>query len=230
MNSGCTSVKSKNDLYTKCKRKTCDNSDFCSIHLKQKKKILFDSNRLSPLDSCNDTDIVSLERIYYLENNKRVLAREIKQNFLFTYKIEVNGQIFQRTLNILSMKSLIDCKLLKDPFSNVPFPEEVINEAKEKIKNLKIKEKKLTKTEQKSILITNLLRKFEEVGYIIHPEWIINMKKNDQFKWYNEVVYLWKDFRIDHVDVAINMFPSLDLPHISNTKEFELKILKLFND
>jgi hypothetical protein len=43
-------------------------------------------------------------------------------------------------------------------------------------------------------------------------------------------VYLWKDFRIDHVDVAINMFPSLDLPHISNTKEFELKILKLFND
>lgn len=230
MDSNCISVKSKNDFFTRCNRKKVNNSDLCSIHVKQKKCILYDPNKLSPIDSCNDTDIVSLERIYYIENNVKILAREIKPNLLFSYKIDVCGQTFQRTLNILTMKCLIDSNHLKDPFSNVPLPNEVIENAKEMIKILKLKSKKLTKTEQKNILFTNLIRKFEEIGYIIQIDWLINMKKNDLIKWYNEVIYLWNDFRSEYIEIAITMYPALDLPKVAENKDFELNVLKLFSD
>lgn len=230
MSSTCTSVKSKKELFNKCQRKCIEGSEYCSIHFKQKNIIKYDSNRLSPLNSNNDIDIISLEKIHYLENGKRMLSREIKPEHLFTYIINVDGKNFQRTLNIISMKNLIDTNHLRDPFSNVSFPLNVINEAKEMIKFLKIKKKKLNKKEQINILINNLIEKFQEIGYIIHPEWIKNMKKIDYIKWFNEVHYLWKEFRHDHIDIVLNIYPSLDLPHFTENKDFELKVLQLHYD
>lgn len=226
----CLSIKSKKEPYEQCPRKPNGKSTFCHIHKKQKNIVLFNSEELSPLQSTNDTDIISLEKIYYYENGKPVLAREIKKEYLFTYKINVCGQEFQRTLNILSIKSLIDAKHLIDPFSNVPFTEDIINRAQDMIKRLNIKTPKVSKKEKKSLLINGLITKFQEIGYIIHPEWIIKMKKIDYIKWYNEVVYLWKEFRNDYIDLALSIYPALDLPHFSENSTFELSVMQLFLD
>jgi hypothetical protein len=230
MDNICHSVKSKKALYERCNKKTKDNHNFCHYHLKQNKKILYDINTLNPLNSLNDTDIISLEKIYYLDGTKKILAREIKFEYLFTYKITVNNKEYQRTLNILSMKELIDSNILIEPFSNVPFTSDIIEEAKKCISLLKIPKRKISLKEKKNILITKLVSKFENVGYIIQTDWINDMNKLAYIKWYNEVIYLWKDFRNDNLDLALHIYPNLDLPIIIENSNYIINALTLFNE
>jgi hypothetical protein len=226
----CKSVKNKRILFEQCSNKVSHNSEFCHYHNKQKNKIIYNTDTLNPLNSLNDTDIISLEKIYYIEDEKKIMAREIKPEYLFTYKITVNKKEFQRTLNILTMKDLIELNLLTEPFSNVPFTSEIIDKAKKVISLLKLPIKKLTIKEKKNILINNLISRFETIGYIIEPKWIIQINKLGYVKWYNEVVYLWKELKHDNEDVAIHIYPTLDLPIILDNSNYIINVLTLLNE
>jgi len=230
MDNICKSVKNKKVLYERCNKKTINNQDFCNYHLKHINKIIYDSNTLNPLDSLNDIDIISLEKIYFMEGTKKVLAREIKPEYLFTYKITVNNKEYQRTLNILTIKDLIESNILIEPFSNVPLTLDIINNAKKQISILKIPQKKISIIEKKKILINNLLSKFENLGYIVHTEWVNAINRFGFIKWYNEVIYLWKDFRNENLELALHIYPNLDLPIIIENSNYIINILTLFNE
>jgi hypothetical protein len=229
-NNKCKSVKNKRVLYEQCLNKISNNSEFCNYHYKQKNKKIYNTDTLNPLNSLNDIDIISLEKIHYYEGDKKVIAREIKPEYLFTYKITVNEKEFQRTLNILTMKDLIELNLLTEPFSNVPFTSEIITDAKKVISLLKLPTKKITLKEKKNILINNLISKFETIGHIIESKWIIQINKLGYIRWYNEVIYLWKEFKYDNADIAIHIYPSLDLPIILDNNNYIINVLTLFNE
>jgi hypothetical protein len=128
------------------------------------------------------------------------------------------------------MKDLIELNLLIEPFSNVPFTPEIIQEAKKVISLLKLPIKKISLKEKKNILINNLITRFETIGHIIEPKSIIQINKLGYIKWYNEVVYLWKEFKYDNGDIATHIYPNLDLPIILDNNNYIINVLTLLNE
>ena len=217
----CIAVKNKVSIYERCPHKALENSEFCKKHSK-KTSTVYDPNVLNPLNSENEVDIVSLEKITITKNGVKVLANEIKPNHLFTYLITVNGKVFQRTLSILTIKRLIETSYLIEPFSQVPFPEQVIQRAKEMLLKLKFPNINKTIKEKINVNINRLITKFQEIGYYINIDILAKMKKREFISWYYEFKdFYWKEFRNFNIDVALIIYPQLDIPNI------ELSILAI---
>lgn len=223
----CLSACSKKNPCQPCKNKACPESVYCKKHLKSPVALV--SPEDNPLLSENDTDIVTLERIYTEKDGVRTLEKGIKLKEMFTYRIEISGRTHQRSLNIRSMKNLID-KNCYEPFSNIPFPVLIIEKAKDLIVALKIKEPLQNKVEQLSVLQNNLVSRFHEIGYFVNIEHIKKMKKKNYLSWYREFKdFYWRDFKLYHTEVALLIYPLLDLPELTESNIINSS-LEIYNE
>ena len=219
----CQSIKSKKIHYEKCSGLCLPDSIFCKKHQD------FNHIYLDPLQSSNDADIVTLETITCVKDGARVLADEIDPKHLFTYKIVIDGQEYQRTLNILTMRNLIDKKIYTEPFSNVPFPPEVLERATEILSYLKLVKQKTTLRDKKDALLNTLISKFGEIGYIVHYEWLSKLKPFQYESWHREFRdYFWKEFKQSNPEVALLIYPPLDLPMFQYNRHFQIRCLELY--
>jgi hypothetical protein len=224
----CLSIKSKKDLFSQCNLLKCADGDFCKKHSTQKQITLYNPNLLNPLNSLNDIDPLTFDKIYYEENNKRHMCRGIKISHLFTYKLNINDKFYQRTLTAESIKNIIDKGKLIDPFSQVEFPEEIINNAKSFLAKLKFKVAKLSPKMEQKLLIMNLIDFFAELGFIIHVDWIEKLKKNHFICWNNEITHLWNNLRKDNLPLTQLIYYQPNLPHYDYEKKDYIKNLLSF--
>lgn len=224
----CLSIKSKKDCFNQCNLMKCADGDFCKKHLLQKQRILYDETLLNPLDSLNDMDPINFDKIYYEENNKRHMCRGIKISHLFTYKMNINGKFYQRTLTAESIKNLIDKGKLVDPFSQVPFSEEILKNAKVFLSKIKFKTMKLSPKMEQKQLIMNLIDFFAEVGFLINVEWIEKLKKNNFISWQNEISHLWNNLRKDNFAITQLIYPQINLPQYDHEHKDYIKTLLNF--
>jgi hypothetical protein len=224
----CLSVKSKKDCFHQCSREVFV-VPFCKKHSLQKKPILFDANKLNPLNSLNDMDPINFEKIYYEENGVKTLCRGVNINKLFTYKIYINNKDYQRTLTADTIKSLIEKNKLIDPFSQIIFPDDVVSNAKTFITKMKFKKEKLSPKMEKKLLIMQLIDKFGEIGFIINFDWIDKLKKPNYICWYNEITHIWTNLKKDNLTLALLIYEEQNIPYYhNNTVDYINIVLKFF--
>lgn len=212
----CTSIKSKKNFFLQCTHKCEDNNTLCKKHLRHKNIILFDKKKLNPLNSLNDTDPFSFDKIFYEENGKKILCRNIKSSQLFTYIITLNGKEYQRTLIADTIKNIVE-KNLVEPFSQVKFPDEIINDAKAFLAKVKFKKEKVNSKTEIKLNIMKLIDKFSELGYIINYEWLSKLKKTNYITWYNEVSHIWLNLQKDlPLNTILIIYGDTSLPFINH--------------
>jgi len=226
----CASIRSIKDPYHQCPGMCKGHPTLCPRHSRAKKARLFDSNILDPLVSINDTDPVTLDKIWFEENGKKRLCRTMKPGQLFSYKTIVNGKEYQRTLLLTSIRDLLAKKILTDPFTNEKFSEEFLAMAREKI-SLQFPAKTMSKKDRIRILNLSIIDRFRNIGYIINPDWVLEMRSVHVLGWYNEVSLLWNRFRQDTDPEYVNHVypPGVLLPiHYQNriSKDTLLMLLK----
>lgn len=206
----CRSVKSKQNRCEPCSRPVDVGSIFCKRHAKQKNPILYNPSLLDPTASENDVDPVSMEQIYVVSENKKQLVTDQP---LFTYVMEIAGKKYQRTLLLTTVRDLFSNNIMTDPFSNIPFPESVVQEARTEI--LKLPQKRcMSHTEEQNIRFNTIVDQFRTIGYIIDLRYIMGRPKTFYVTWYNEINHLWKTFRRDNGSVAAYVYPNATLLHV----------------
>ena len=148
-NHRCHSVVNRKHWYVQCDRECLQNEMYCKHHSKQKSIIHYDPSELNPLESVNNIDIINLEKIYDVctVTGERKLREGYHAHDLFSYIMIINGKKYQRTLQMDTLKQLFEKEMLIDPFSNLPFPEDIIERAKHKLNRHVSKEKPKTKKE-----------------------------------------------------------------------------------
>lgn len=209
----CKSVKSKREQFLRCPKKCKEGSDFCCVHSKQAKQILYNESSLDPLFSENDVDPVSLEQIFREdEKGKRVMTSKCN---LFTYIMESGGKRYQRTLQLSTLRDLFKNNIRKDPFSNQTLPDEVVARALREISNSSLpKRRNFTHTEEHNIRINNIIDQFRNIGYLIDPSYLSSNRKGFFMAWMNEANHLWMSFRRDNPDIAIHVYTNGSLPYV----------------
>lgn len=171
--------------------------------------MLFDPNMLNPLSSVNDTDPISLERIYS-EGPDGLRRLALKPGQIFTYTMTEGGKSYQRSLELTTLRDLLRNNIRTDPFSNKPFPEDILRRAMEKVQ--KTCTRRISPSEAHNIRMNHILDHFTRVGYIINPTVLRNDRKGFYTTWYNEVTYLWSQFKRDNPEMAQHVYPPLTLP------------------
>lgn len=228
--SKCISIKSKREFFIQCTGKACQETGLCKKHQKYKKIIEFNPNTLNPFDSLNDTDPITLDKIYYEENGKKKLSKDIDPKYLFTYRIKIKDKLYQRTLVAKTIKSILD-KQLPEPFTTVPFPENVILDAMKFLYNLGINKEKYRLVIEKELMINSIINKFKEIGYEIEFDWIYNLSETDYSLWYSEIINLWNEMYFTHIEVAKSIYPNENFPNFYYfDNNFIYKILKFYNE
>ena len=185
------------------------------MHARQSKPIVFDPCVLNPLNSENDTDPISLEKIYE-EDLQGVRQISSRTHDLFTYVMESGGKKYQRTLQLSSLRDLLKNNITKDPFSNEPFPEEVINRARARVEGASAVRRR-SYNEEHNMRMNRIIDFFQRIGYIINPTWVCLERKSFFLSWYHEVNHLWLSFRRDNPEVSVHVFPAGILPYINPT-------------
>jgi hypothetical protein len=209
----CKCIRSTNNPFERCQRVAHKNG-LCKSHEKQKKIIIFDPQILNPIYSENDTDPVSLEKIY--EDNGKAKKLCQKPSMLFTYKMTSGNKVYQRTLQLTSLQNLINNNILRDPFSNEPFTADVLENARREISRLP-KTRNRTKIEEQKIRMNSILDKFQRIGYLINPLWVSSKRKNFFIAWINEVNVLWLNFRHDNPNLSHVVYNSSVMENINFT-------------
>lgn len=226
----CISIKSKREFFIQCSSKACKDNSLCKKHTKYKNIVPFDPATLNPFESLNDTDPITLDKIYYEENGKKKLSKDIDPKYLFTYRIKIKDKMYQRTLMAKTIKSIID-KKLPEPFTTIPFPEDVLLKAMKFLYNLGINKDKYRLVIEKESLINNIIDKFKEIGYEIEFEWIYTLSESDYSMWYSEIINLWNELYITHVEVAKSIYTNESFPNFYYfDNNFIYKILKFYNE
>lgn len=211
----CSSIKSK-----RCPREQCTNvvkgdGVLCSTHRRCKTPVLYTPSpqTLDPLDSDNDTDPITLDKIYEVnKSGQKELCVSVNQ--LFTYTTEINGKQYQRSLLLTSMRDLIDNRVQLDPFCNQPFTIETLEKAKELIQKYRIPSRVSSESEQHNIRINAMIDKFQSIGYIIQVPWIIQPRKAFYLSWINEVQHIWTKFSRENPEMVPYIYTG-SLPHMS---------------
>lgn len=207
----CKSVKSRTRQHEQCTRKHTEGSIFCKQHSKQKNQIIFDPESLNPLLSDNDTDPITMEPIYKTVDKKRVLATK---GLLFTYVTETSGKQYQRTLFLTTIRDLIRNNINVDPFSNLPFSEELLRRARNELMKAPQSIRKYSQTEEQNLRFNRIIEYFQTIGYIIEPSLISGKSKHFYVQWYNEVHHLWIQFRRENPQIYTFIYPSPTLTHV----------------
>jgi hypothetical protein len=210
----CSSIKSKRCPHEQCTNTVKGEGVFCSTHQRCKTPVLYTPSpqTLNPLDSDNDTDPITLEKIYEFNKGQKQLC--VSANQLFTYTTEINGKQYQRSLLLTSMRDLIDNRVQLDPFCNQPFKSETLEKAKELIQQYRIPSRVSSEWEQHNIRINTMLDKFQNIGYLIQIPWIVQQKKSFYISWINEVRHIWTKFSRDNPEMVPYIYMG-SLPHIS---------------
>lgn len=154
----------------------------------------------NPLLCCNNRDVISLENIYNEEKNIRKLNLEFEKKLLFTFKIKklIYG------INIYSLKELFKTNNYINPFINKKFSISIIKKAKKKIEFLNLIELNLNQIKNTSIetdiknLIMNIVKYFERFDIYILYEWLINLKRIQYIKIYNNLKTLFVNYNYSH--------------------------------
>lgn len=219
----CKSVKSRNNPFEKCERVACENG-LCKSHYKYKNIIFYDPVKLNPLNSENDTDPVSLEKIYEQVGKNKKICQPYRS--LFTYTMTIGDKSYQRTLQLVSLQQLLLNNILKDPFSNQPFPNDILERARKEIAKLP-SARTQNRKEQQKMRMNLILDKFQSLGYYINPEWVSSKQRTFFITWLNEVNHLWIIFRNENPEAAPYIYPNgvlNDIPFHAPTPEVILNI------
>jgi len=175
----CGSVKSRNNVHTRCPSRALSKGGLCRKHSGQKLVLRWQEGTLDPAESDNDTDPVSLEQ--FLETDpatgqKTVLVPGVH---LFSYRTTVGDKVFQRTLLVDSLKKVVDHRCV-DPFSNLPFSEEFMASARECI----LQRQRITSKRMRIIL--SLLDQFALLSFTVDPAWVEKLSARELRVWRQE--------------------------------------------
>lgn len=199
MSECCKSIKNKRTIGERCARTAHENTGLCKIHLRQKNPVLFeDITALDPLKSDNDMDPVALEKIYTNVDQKRVLSEDV--NNLFTYKIRVDNTEYQRTLYVSTIKGMLENNQLRDPFSNRPFPPDVLENARKTVGSMPREVR--SDCEEVNHRINTMLDHYQALGYFITPQILLHQRRAFYITWFHEAFHLWSVFRRENPSIA----------------------------
>lgn len=179
-----------------------------------------DNCKLSPLDSIEDKDIISLNTIWEMVDGEKTLVHEEPDN-LICYKDESNHiHCFEKE----SIQYLKDYKINKHPITNIIIPQEILD-------SVDIKIEKIEKTvEQKALEIINLLT---HLSFFIDIQVFLELDSQQlDSLYYESRSFFNSNIPTNHINILISQYDifTIDLNDFktsTNKLEYILKCFKV---
>lgn len=183
-------------------------------------------DKLSPLDSIEDIDIISLNKIWEIVDGKKILIHE-NENNLITYKDEnKNIHCFEKE----SIQYLKDYKIEFHPITKVRIPKDVLDSV-----NINIPKKEKTNKE----IALEIVQLLTHNSFFIDIKYLIELSDNSIDKLYFECFSFFKSNipsnKINEIQSNFDIFKinCIHFPHMNNKMRYLLNnFLKLleYND